>query len=149
MKRLLVFMLVAAGFAVPVSAHAATVTQTVPFDAVVTACNGDSIHLNGSLLLASSVNTTPSGGFMVSSHFQPQGVSGVNLRTGAKFIGTGVTRDIVIMSPAGGITDTFVNQFRVQATAGGQSFVVTQLVHVTVNANGAVTAVVDQFSTSC
>jgi hypothetical protein len=149
MKRLLVFMLVAAGLAVPVSAHAAAITQTVPFDTVVIACNGDPIHLTGSLLLVSTVNTTPSGGFMVSSHFQPQGISGVNLRTGAKFIGTGVTRDIVIVSPAGGITETFVNQFRVQATAGGESFVVTQLVHFTVNANGTVTAVVDQFSTSC
>ena len=149
MKRLLVLVLVAVGLAVPVAAHAAATTQTVPLDLLVTACNGDTIRLTGQLLIVSTATSTPSGGFVTSVHFQPQGVSGTDLQTGTKFVGTGVTRDIVISSPAGGLTETFVNQFRVQATRGAESYIISALFHVTVDANGNVKAFVDRASATC
>jgi hypothetical protein len=149
MKKLIVLMLVAAAFAVPVSAHAETVTQIVDFNSFVTACNGDTIALSGQLLIVQTTTATPSGGFVVSVHFQPQGISGTDLQTGTAYRGTGVTRDIVVTTPAGGTTETFVNLFRVQATAGADSFIVSQLVHFTVSATGVLTASVDKSSTSC
>jgi hypothetical protein len=149
MKKLIVLMLVAAAFAVPVSAHAETVTQIVDFNSFVTACNGDTIALSGQLLIVQTTTATPSGGFVVSVHFQPQGINGTDLQTGTAYRGTGVTRDIVVTTPAGGTTETFVNLFRVQATAGADSFIVSQLVHFTVSATGVLTASVDKSSTSC
>lgn len=149
MKRLIVIMLVVTGFAVPATAHAATSTQTIPLNTFVAACNGDTIQLSGSLLIIQTGTTTASGGFVFSLHFQPQGVSGVDLQTGTMYRGTGVTRSIAVSSPVGGSTQTLVNQFRVQATSGGQSFIITELLHVTVNANGTLTAFLDNFSASC
>jgi hypothetical protein len=149
MKKLIVLMLVASAFAVPVSAHAGALTESVDFNSFVTDCNGDTIQLSGRLLIVQTATSTPSGGFVVSAHFQPQGISGTNLQTGATYRGTGVTRDIVVTSPAGGTTATFVNLFHVQAKAGAESYIVTQLVHLTVSATGVLTASVDKSSTNC
>jgi hypothetical protein len=149
MKKLILLMLVAAFFAVPVSAYAAAVTQTVPFETLVTACNGDTIKISGPLLTVSNVTSTPSGGFVVTIQSVPQGVSGIDLQTGTTYRATGLTRETLVFSPAGGFTQTFVNRFHIQATAGAESDVVSQTFHVTVNANGAFTAVVDHVSVSC
>ena len=96
-------------------------------------CNGDPIHVSGPLLAVFSETTTPSGGEVFAFHFQPQGVTGVDLVTGAVFHATGLTRDLIVNSPPGGSTETFVNQFHIQATGGGESFIISELFHVTVH----------------
>jgi hypothetical protein len=149
MRKLLVLLITIAALATPVAAQASATTLKVPFDADVIACNGDLIHISGTLLNIFTVTTTPSGGFIVSSHFQPQGIKGVDLTTGTKYVATGLTRDILVVSPSGGITETFVNRFHIQATSGAESFIVSEVFHITVNANGNVTAFVDNFSSTC
>jgi hypothetical protein len=149
MKKLLILVAATVALALPVSAQAAATTEQVPFEADVLACNGDVIHLSGTLLMVFTETVTPPGGFVFSSHFQPQGVKGVDLVTGTTFIATGLTRDIVVVSPPGGFTETFVNQFHIQATTGAESFIVREVFHITVNANGDVTAFVDNFSATC
>ena len=131
------------------ASQASATTEKVPFDADVLACNGDVIHISGTLLSIFTETATPSGGFVVSSHFQPQGIKGVGLTTGTPYAATGLTRDILVVSPKGGSTETFVNQFHIQATRGAESFIVSEVFHVTVNANGDVTASVDNFSSTC
>jgi hypothetical protein len=42
-----------------------------------------------------------------------------------------------------------VNRFHIQATTGAQSFIVSEVFHITVNPNGDVTAFVDNFSSTC
>ena len=149
MRRLIAFMFVASGLAVPVVAHAAATPQTVPFEGLVAACNGDTIQISGQLLTVSNQTSTPSGGFVFTIQSQPQGMSGVDLQTGATYRATGVTRETLVFSPSGGLTQTFVNQFHIQGTAGAESYIVSQTFHVTVDANGVVAAVVDRLSTSC
>jgi hypothetical protein len=149
MKKLLVLLITVAAVAMPVVAQASATTERVPFDANVIACNGDVIHISGTLLQIFTETTTPSGGFIVSSHFQPQGIMGVDLTTGTRYVATGLTRDIQVVSPAGGFTETFVNRFHIQATKGAESFIVSEVFHITVNANGDVTAFVDNFSSTC
>ena len=149
MRKLLVLLITIAALAMPIAAQASATTERVPFDADVIACNGDTIHISGTLLAVFTETTTPSGGFVVSSHFQPQGIKGVDLTTGTKYIATGLTRDILVVSPAGGITETFVNRFHIQATTGAESFIVSEVFHITVNPNGDVTAFVDNFSSTC
>lgn len=82
-------------------------------------------------------------------HSQPQNVRGVDLVTGASYVGTGLTRDTFVALPSGGVILIFVNEFHIQATAGADSFLVNQLFHVTVTGNGTVTAVVGNVFTSC
>lgn len=148
MKKLVVLVALLAGLALPAATNAAATTTTVPFDATVTACNFN-IQLNGSLLIIATTTSTPSGGFISTIHSQPQGVRGVDLVTGTSYIGTGLTRDTFIALPSGRLILTFVNEFHIQATAGGQSFVVSQRVHVTVTGDGTIAAVVDNLFTSC
>jgi hypothetical protein len=149
MRKLLLLLVTTAALAMPVATQASATTEKVPFDADVLACNGDVIHISGTLLNIFTVTTTPSGGFVVSSHFQPQGIKGVDLTTGTPYVATGLTRDILVVSPAGGSTETFVNRFHIQATRGAESFIVSEVFHITVNADGDVTAFVDNFSSTC
>ena len=92
---------------------------------------------------------TPSGGQVVAVHFQPQGVTGVDRVTGAVFHATGLTRDRIVNSPPGGTTETFVNRFHIQATRGGESFIISDLFHVTVTPDGTVRVLFDNFSATC
>jgi hypothetical protein len=149
MKKLLILVAATVALALPVSAQAAASVERVPFDTDVLACNGDVIHLSGTLLVVFTETATPSGGFIFSAHFQPQGVKGVDLVTGTKFIATGLTREITVLSPPGGFTDTFVNRFHIQATRGEESFIISELFHITANANGEITAFVDNFRATC
>ena len=149
MRKLLVLLIATAALALPAAAQSSATTAKVPFETDVIACNGDVIHISGTLLSIFTVTTTPSGGFMVSSHFQPQGINGVDLTTGTKYLATGLTRDIFVVSPAGGTTETFVNRFHIQATKGADSFIVSEVFHITVTPNGDVTAFVDNFSSTC
>jgi hypothetical protein len=54
----------------------------------------------------------------------------------------------VLVAPRG-FTDAFVNQFHIQATTGEESFIVSEVLHITVNANGDLTASVDNFRATC
>lgn len=119
------------------------------FDDTFPLCNGDLIHLSGPLLIVTSTTSTPSGGVIAAIHFQPQGVTGVDLSTGAVFQATGLTRDLTVSSPAGDFTETFVNRFHIQARGGAQSFIVTELFHVTVSPDGTVRVDFDNFSATC
>jgi hypothetical protein len=149
MTRVLVILGVLLALAVPVSAPAATTVQKQTFDTTFPICNGDLVHLTGTLLVTMSDTTTPSGGEVIAVHFQPQGVTGVDLVTGTVFHATGLTRDLIVVSPSGGSTETFVNRFHIQATGGAQSFIITELFHVTVTPDGTVRVLFDNVSSTC
>jgi hypothetical protein len=149
MRRLLVILVAVGALAAPLSAQAGTTVETQSFDVTFEICNGDLIHLSGTLLAVFSETATPSGGEVLAFHFQPQGVSGVDLVTGTVFHATGLTRDLIVNSPPGGSTETFVNRFHIQATGGAQSYIVTELFHVTVTPQGTVTVFFDNFASTC
>src|SRR5437870_1350166 len=108
-KKLLTILL--ASLVLPSAAQAATTMLTTPFQADIQACNGVTIRLSGQLLGVFTANVDSAGGFVFSSHVQPQGIAGVDLQTGTKYLGTGLTRDLVVLNPTGGSTFTFVNRF--------------------------------------
>jgi hypothetical protein len=149
MRRVLVVIAASVALAAPLSAQAATTVQKITFDATFPLCNGDLIHVTGPLLAKVTETATPSGGELISFQFNPQGATGVDLVTGTVFHATGLTRDLVVTSPPGGFTETFVNQFRIQSTTGAQSYIITQLFHVTVTPDGTTTAFVDNFASTC
>ena len=150
MLRLFALVGLIAALSVPAAAQAATTVEKTPFVGAVELCtSGDIVQLSGSLLVAFSETVTPSGGFMVASHFQPQGVSGVDTTTGTLYRATGLTRDLFVSSPAGGFTETFVNRFHIQATSAAESFIVTETFHITVSSTGSVRVLIDKFSATC
>jgi hypothetical protein len=149
MRRLLVILAAVGALAAPLGAQAGTTVEKQTFDDTFPLCNGDPIHLSGTLVAVISETTTPSGGEVLAFHFQPQGVTGVDLVTGTVFHATGLTRDLIVNSPAGGSTETFVNRFHIQATRGAQSYIISELFHVTVTPAGPVTVFFDNFSSTC
>ncbi len=149
MRRLLVILAAVGALAAPLGAQAGTTVEKQTFDDTFPLCNGDPIHVSGTLVAVISDTTTPSGGEVLAFHFQPQGVTGVDLVTGTVFHATGLTRDLIVNSPAGGSTETFVNRFHIQATRGAQSYIISELFHVTVTPAGTVTVFFDNFSSTC
>ena len=149
MRQVIVMLAVAAALAVPAGAQGTTTVEVFNFDETFLLCNGDPIHVSGPLLSVETITVTPSGGEILSFHFQPQGITGVDLITGTVFHATGLTRDLTVFSPPGGITDTFVNRFHIQATAGDESYVVSEVFHVTVAPDGTVRSFFDNSSATC
>jgi hypothetical protein len=83
-------------------------------------------------------------------HFQPQGISGTGQTTGLKYQATGVTQQSFKGSLQNGqFTATFVYNFRMIGQGPGNNFLVHENFHITVNANGTLTVLHDNFTVDC
>jgi len=140
-----------AGHTRPVSAQATAFTDSVrfpfAFDVFVPCANngaGEVVTLVGTLHEVFHIVFDANGRVHFKIHDQPQSVSGIGQTSGAKYQGTGVTQQQAGTNPF-----TFVNNFRIIGQGPGNNFLVHQLFHVTVNANGNVTAFVDRASFEC
>jgi hypothetical protein len=95
-------------------------------------------------------STSNANRFTTVIHNQPQGVSGTGLTTGDKYQGTGATLETITGSLVNGqFSNTFVNNFRMIGQGPDNNFTVHQTFHVTFNANGELTASVDNFTADC
>jgi hypothetical protein len=108
---------------------------------------GEVVRLSGQVHNLLHLSTSARGNEVLKILVNPQGVGGVGLTTGAKYRGTGVTQEI--FSVHVGVTDTFVNNFRVIGQGPSNNFLVHEVLHVTVNANGTLTAFVSNVSVKC
>ena len=148
MRKLIAFVMpVVVMLVIASPASAVTTRETIPFDAVITDC-GNTIHVSGELLAIFTVTETPSGGFLLAAHFQPQRVTGTD-ELGRRYIATGLTRDLTVSTPPGGETFTLVNRFHIVGTMGAPTFAVSETIHLTVTPSGEVVAEVDRFSLEC
>src|SRR5262249_45797450 len=154
MRRLLVLISICTvGVLAGVSAaQAAVITnQNIPIDiSVFVPCAnggaGEVVDLSGTLhdMFAVTVNGNH---FSAKVHDNPQGITGTGETTGDKYQGTGATQQQ--LSGNVGEETTFINNFRIVGQGPGNNFLVHENTHVTVNANGVVTASVDNFSIDC
>jgi hypothetical protein len=149
MRRLAVTLLGVLALALPSVSAASTTVARAQVDRELQLCNGDIIHLTGTLMFVSSINGTSSGGLRIASHFQPQGLSGVDEQTGVTYQAVGLTREITDFTPGGGIVDTYIDQFHIQATQGAESYELIETAHVTITPAGDVTASFDNLSLPC
>jgi hypothetical protein len=148
---IIVFAVVATGLLAVTSASAKATTEKIPFDTVLApedAC-GEAIHLSGTLLAQFTFTETPSGNVEVGFHFNPQGITGVGLTSGATYHATGETLGTTTINAKGGISDTFVNNFKIIGAGKAQNFLETDVMHLTVNANGDVTTTVEKSTIRC
>ena len=152
MRRSIMFLVfLVSGLLCVTAASAMTVTQKIPFDFVLApeeAC-GEAIHLNGTLLAHFSSTETSSGNVQIGFHFNPQGITGVGLTSGATYHATGVTLGTTTIKAAGGVSDTFVNSFKIIGNGSAPNFLETDVFHLTMNANGVVTATVERSTIRC
>ena len=149
MRKLLLLVCLVVGLvltAAPAQA-ATTVEQRIPIDLTVDAC-GETITLSGTLLAVFTVQQLPNGGYLVTSQFNPQGVSGTS-SSGATYRGTGLTRDTTVFTPSGVNTSTFINRYHLVGTAGAPTYAVADTFHITVSPTGEVTALVSNSSVEC
>ena len=137
------------------SAAAGTFTETnkIPLNmGVFVSCAaggaGELVSLSGDLLILSHLTVDSAGGVLYESVFNPQGVSGIGQTSGDKYQGTGVTRTTEYFGRLP-FQYTTVNNFRIIGQGTGNNFSIHENFHVTVNANGEVTATVDNFSADC
>jgi hypothetical protein len=134
------------GMALPSPTRAETISNTsVPIeflDFVPCADGGagEYVLVSGYLHILITTTVDANGGFHGKTHFQPQGMSGVGLTTGASYRATGVMQEHFNSSAGETISETFVNNFRLIGPGRGNDLLVHQAVHVTTNANGDVTA---------
>jgi hypothetical protein len=159
-RMLLVFSICAMAALLPASpalaaATSFTASTTIPIDLTVfvpcaNSGAGELVTLSGNLHDLFHVTFDGSGGLTVKVLDNPQGVSGVGQSTGTVYHGTGQTQQTFHLS---GVSDasssTFVNVFHIVGSGPGNDFFVREVTHVTVNANGTLTAFVDQFSVTC
>jgi hypothetical protein len=116
----------------------------IQFDAfLVLPTTGDVVHLSGPLHVTLDETVDSAGGLHIKEHFQPQGISGVDLTTGAKYQGNGVTQDQTIDAPSGTSNFTFVDNFKIIGQGPNNNYTVHENMHFTANANGDLTATLD------
>lgn len=130
------------------AATTTTTNQIIPFDQVLSGCT-EPIAFTGSLHLVTTETRSASGNLHVMTHAQPQGVSGTGLITGATYQGTGVTQQSLSINAPLPYTESFINNFRLIGQGPDNNRLVHENFHVTVNANGEVTTVHDNFMVDC
>jgi hypothetical protein len=112
--------------------------------------SGEWIYLTGRLHILEHITMDNNGGYHGIIHFQPKDFKGTGLTSGDKYQGTGVTQDF--MNIAGNTLPyvyTYVNNFKMIGQGRGNNYLVHETWHITINANGELTAYVDNFSVEC
>jgi len=144
----LVAGLVVGGAVLPMQA-AVTTNTSIPITLVVNIpCAGELVVLNGPLHILFSFTFDRAGGFHMVGHFQPQGISGLGQTTGAKYQATGET-EFQTNAKAVPFETSFVNNFKIIGQGPSNNLLIHENLHLTVNADGTVTAVIDNTSFEC
>ena len=110
--------------------------------------SGEVVFLTGNVHAVFSVTSDLSGGLHIQTVFNHAGVSGIGLTSGAKYQATGTNR---FQSSANGIGSefTFTGSFLLTAPGPGNNLLIKELVHMTINANGALTADIGSLTGGC
>jgi hypothetical protein len=127
-------------------------TEMPLFTTVVVPCAargaGEAVNLVGEVHAVFAVTHEGDGGLHIMIHFNYAGVSGIGLTTGNKYQASGGDH-FVSNSGRPGNEFTFVNNFLMTAPGRGNNLRVHELVHVTTDTNGVVTADVDNTTVDC
>lgn len=106
-------------------------------------CNGELVELSGTLHLVSHV--LPDGSVL--GHFNYQNVTGIGLSSGILYRASAV--DQVRLEAPFPSSIQSVRHFRLIANGAGDDVLVDAIFHITVNANGEVTAEIEELTTRC
>ena len=105
---------------------------------------GEVVSLSGTLHGVFHLTFDANGAVHAKFQDQPQRLSGIGQSSGAVYQGAGVTQDLLNTNPS-----TFVNNFRIIGQGPNNNFLVHEIFHLTRNANGETTTIVDFLSVEC
>ena len=108
---------------------------------------GEWISIGGTVHEVLHVTITAQGRATLVTHVQPQGVSGTGLVTGDKYNGVGVLHDTQTFGV--GVEQSTVHNFLLIGQGSGNNLTVHENVRTTVNADGTVSELHDNFRVSC
>lgn len=110
---------------------------------------GELVELTGTLHTLTTLTMTGNN-LSIVTHFQPQGVSGVGLTTGDRYVGTGSSTDHISGSFVNGLfTGTLAESFRIIGQGPGNNFQYQGIFNLTINANGELSVLHDRISIQC
>jgi hypothetical protein len=143
-----------AGSAQPtvVRAQAAHTTErfTEPFDTIVSAsdgCTGEDVHVFGPVDGIIQTTTDGRGGFHFEAHFTPH-LSAIGLSSGLEYHAQGPARVVTFDGPLPSVV-SLTDVIRLISPGSGDNLVLTELMHVTVDANGSTTVSFDRVKGGC
>jgi hypothetical protein len=108
------------------------------------ACTGEGVHVSGTIHLVTLLTEDANGGTHAQMHFNVQGVSGVGVVSGTKY--RGIHNETHASNSGRPAPSEFTTRIDIKLISEGSSSNLTirdALVHVTVNADGSVTASID------
>ncbi len=138
----------------PASAQATTYTDNTQISIDIVAfvpCaadgDGEYVFFSGILNRVSVTTIDNTGSFHTQLDFQPQGIRGEGLTTGASYQWTGATQ--ASFNGQVGYENTFINNYRLIGEGTNNNLLIHQTFHATVQPDGEVTIVVDDYSVEC
>jgi hypothetical protein len=153
--RLFVVAIVAAAllaFSGAVLAQATTETfkQEIPVDFTPTnPCNGEPVHLTGSVNFVFHTTQDANGGFHLTGHAETQRISGTGLESGDKYRAVSAFNSTLNFVPEGAEEQTAPLTYSIISSGPSPNFVTHYTMHVTLNANGEPTAEVLYVRSEC
>jgi len=152
MRRLLpALFLAAALWLVPATSSAAVLQDLrVPLNQLVlNPCTGDTIDFTGTFHLVVAITQDGSGGFHVDVEDNVSGVTGVGSPSGISYHGVGGGWFELNGEPPFPFETTSTSVFGLMSVGSSPNFDVTTTFHITVLADGTITAQVTRISITC
>jgi hypothetical protein len=123
-----------------------TDNQTVPIDFIATACNGETVIISGDSHVVVHLTSNPNHTtFKTHIQFQLSGTSA----SGIKFNANETVDSIENTSTGAAQVLNSVGQLHLISQGSTDNLVVRTTIHVTINANGEITATSFEFTTEC
>ena len=152
MRRVLQAALLALALAlVPYTASAAVVQNvTVPLNQTVfNPCNGDTFVASGNVHVVVGMTADGSGGFHLHVDVNVSGVTGTGSPSGITYHGVGGDWFATNVHPPFPAEFTATDVFGLISDGPSPNFVAHDTIHMTINANGSLTAQVTRISITC
>ena len=116
---------------------------------LINPCTGEPILFAGEFHVTTSITVDRNGGFHFESHGNASQIRGVGLFSDDTYRGTQANNFVFNSNSGGTFEQTSQFVFSMIAPGPDNNFFVRILFHITVNANGEVTAIVDNFEAEC
>lgn len=112
--------------------------------------SGETIVLTGRMHVNDFLTISNDGSWNLKMHIQPMNLQGLGQTTGLKYNATGVTQAKENLSGTGlPYSWTYVNNYRMIGQGPGNNLLVHETWHFTLNANGELTAEIDNYKWDC
>ena len=110
---------------------------------------GEIVVFTGNQHLVFSQTSTANGHLSTMIHWNANDVVGIGQYTGYQYLATGVTQDHVVSGAPLPYTETMTNNYHIIGQGQATNMDLKETVHVTVDANGYVSAWVTDYTFSC